>query len=937
MAVFTTTPPGSQYFDAPEYVTDTRHKLALKLLGYNAQGQQNTFGKISSWLIPGHAVVANRVAKKIAKESGARDAAGNIQDDLENRIAKVMTMIGVGQTVAGAATGNPQMIQGGIKNTTQSIGGLMAAGSGADMSNDSSSQYYKKGGKIMKPKKMKRYELGGLIEDIDMIDKRTGKKVGEVSYGERIFDKTANKKMLSFYEKKDSEGLGKYILKELSTHPDMKGRAAFAFAGGGEIKDGDPKESGYLYLGKKGGKSIFYRKDDNEIIDENGASVEGEVKKGGNGKLYVKGFDDNRKWVRVDDGMIVRFVNSDNKEVEEAPTRYYTNKQAKDKGIIKPAIKNAANDAFNGAKAGEGANGGAEKSTFIPIGKLLTGVNIGYFYDTKTKKLYSSTNSGALEESLLDVTKADNGDLIIELGNGKKRTIRSNKDGSYTIYGEATEGGNIKSQRVKALSEKEAIDIRTRNKGLNDAADLAATKTAEEIINKSAAGEVLTSKEREAMDAHISKTMGIDSDNTTETPKTTPTTKTPSTTAKNASTTTKTAGGKSASGKGKIYAPPTELKDGQGVKEFQQWAKDKGYEAELGKPGVDGKYGDFTKSAWEKHKEEYLKDRAGKTTTATTAITTNPELSTTTPQIATTMPMESTTITVPELSTTTPQIATTTPFENSKKPEFDVGTATEIGMDLGRVLIGAIGASKDLPEYEVPDAWKKYVNKIRQMQNEGLSPEERAYANNNLLRNYAYGIQSIRNATGGSGSTGAVLGALVGLGGNMQDAALKVLNADVEKRSQNLSNYGKVLEQDMNLDMAQYQQSYNEALQSRNAFAQLAHSGVQQMTDRMQYEKTYGKGSKYDQLMDAYIDRTKETKTSIDSPSALNTLQDKTISQFDIENSGFTEAQKMQLRKAMGMERQPLQPPTTLTTTLPPIALPQVTTTLPQIPLPPPY
>lgn len=838
MSVFTTTPPLSQHFDAPEYVTDNRALLAMKLLGYNAQGEQNTWGKVSSWMMPGHAVVANRVAKKISKESGARDTAGNVQDDLDNRIAKVMTILGVGQAAAGVATGNPQLIQGGIKNTAQGVGGVMAAGSGADMSDDFSTQYYKKGGKICKPKsKGKKYNLGGLVEDIDMIDKQTGKKVGEVSYGERIFDKGANKKMVSLYEEGDAEGLGHYILKELSTHPDMKGRAAYAFVKGGEIKSGEGED--YIFIGNLTGYPHYYNKKDGfvywlpseESIDKN-VSTDNLIK------------EDGFKVTKNENGTITADYYGDIRTIEFTP------------------------------------NGKAHVSS--PDG-VLYGVG-------------QSFTKSALE-----------GGLAIK----KQEMAKRKEEDRAKAEAEDTERQRNNQKQVNS----DAINRYNSGETILDGEKAVITK---DIANKRKNKQPLTQAESDFEDKRMTEVLSSTTDATTST-KTPPATKTTGT-----GTGTKTTG--KGSGKGKIYAAPDELKDKDGVKAYQEWAKSKGYESELGKPGVDGKYGDFTKASWEKHKEEYLKEKSTPATTDTPAVT---ERMKDVEKIPTKVPgkdgvplVSDKAIDISKAKQGTNITGTTTIDATGKKPEFDVSNAAEVGMDLGRILIGAIGASKDLPEYQVPDAWKKYVNKIRQMQDEGLSPEERAYANNNLLRNYAYGIQSIRNQSDVS-SSGAALGALVGLGGNMQDAALKVLNADVEKRSRNLNNYGNVLQQDMNLDMAQYQTKYQEAAASRNAYAQLAHAGVQQLEDRKQYNQSYGKGSKYDQLMDAYIQRVQETKTSIANPTNINSLPATNITEQDINNSGFTDAQKQELRTKMGLkspeEKWQLPPsPFTSTTTIAP-------------------
>ncbi len=851
MSVFTTTPPLSQHFDAPEYVTDKRALLAMKLLGYNAQGEQNTWGKVSSWMMPGHAVVANRVAKKISKESGARDTAGNVQDDLDNRIAKVMTILGVGQAAAGVATGNPQLIQGGIKNTAQGVGGVMAAGSGADMSDDFSTQYYKKGGKICKPKsKGKKYNLGGLVEDIDMIDKQTRKKVGEVSYGERIFDKGANKKMVSLYKKGDSEGLGHYIIKELSTHPDMKGRAAYAFVKGGEIKKGGGDK--YIFMGNDTqGNATYFDKDEDRIVIVN---AKGDIE-------YSP------------------LITNDKKAAENGKDYYYT-----------ISYKGYDGKTYNRSFGTGGDSGRTNVMNLDDGGKKI-----------------ESAGTKLSQEGIASVAKKREKEYEINVGVANRFKQKAEAKRNAIVSSKASASGTPVTKQTPKSDNSDAITRYNNGETILDGEKAVIAKA---IRDKRKSGATLTQEEKDFEAKRMTEVLSSTTDATTST-KTPPATKT-------TGTGTKTTG--KGSGKGKIYAAPDELKDEDGVKAYQEWAKSKGYESELGKPGVDGKYGDFTKASWEKHKEEYLKEKSTPvaTTTDTTTVTT-PLTTTNTTTDTTTISTDNTTTDTTTITT----FVTTTPIEpTGKKPEFDVSNAAEVGMDLGRILIGAIGASKDLPEYQVPDAWKKYVNKIRQMQDEGLSPEERAYANNNLLRNYAYGIQSIRNQSDVS-SSGAALGALVGLGGNMQDAVLKVLNADVEKRNRNLNNYGNVLQRDMEINTFNYQQKYQEAAASRNAYAQLAHAGAQQLTDRMEYNRTYGKGSKYDQLMDAYIQRVQETKTSIANPTNINSLPATNITEQDINNSGFTDAQKQELRTKMGLkspeEKWQLPPsPFTSTTTIAP-------------------
>jgi hypothetical protein len=51
---------------------------------------------------------------------------------------------------------------------------------------------------------------------------------------------------------------------------------------------------------------------------------------------------------------------------------------------------------------------------------------------------------------------------------------------------------------------------------------------------------------------------------------------------------------------------PSELANSAGVKKFQDWLVANNFGSELGRFGADSKFGNFTKAAWDKHKNDYL-------------------------------------------------------------------------------------------------------------------------------------------------------------------------------------------------------------------------------------------------------------------------------------------------------------------------------------------
>jgi hypothetical protein len=74
---------------------------------------------------------------------------------------------------------------------------------------------------------------------------------------------------------------------------------------------------------------------------------------------------------------------------------------------------------------------------------------------------------------------------------------------------------------------------------------------------------------------------------------------------------------------GKLHPIPKALVNSSGVGKFQEWVNNVA-PGILGRFGVDRKYGDFTKNAWEKYGERYLKELSGGSTSSTSTTSTQP-------------------------------------------------------------------------------------------------------------------------------------------------------------------------------------------------------------------------------------------------------------------------------------------------------------------------
>jgi len=112
--------PTSKFYISPDYDTSLFRKIALGALGYNSNGSQNVFGKITSWL-PGYNVLSNLAAQNVA--SG--DTKQNIGDDLDNRLAKNQIGLGAIKTALMASSGLSSLAGDNTKTVTLADGSKM--------------------------------------------------------------------------------------------------------------------------------------------------------------------------------------------------------------------------------------------------------------------------------------------------------------------------------------------------------------------------------------------------------------------------------------------------------------------------------------------------------------------------------------------------------------------------------------------------------------------------------------------------------------------------------------------------------------------------------------------------------------------------------------------------------------------------------------------
>src|SRR6185295_7422030 len=195
--LFNTQAPGpSSHYVSPQYVQGDGKNFLMNLAGYKSTGQHNAWGKLVTAINPAAGIVGSTIAGAIAKNAGATDTSGNIGQELPRDFQKFISGAQIGANIAKGDIG------GAVGSAAQGIGTVNAMPK-PNLSDDAEISYYNKGGKMKKG------------EDVALVDKKTGGKVGEMSYNERIFSKDYTKKMDEFKKAKDYLGLGKFIAKEI--------------------------------------------------------------------------------------------------------------------------------------------------------------------------------------------------------------------------------------------------------------------------------------------------------------------------------------------------------------------------------------------------------------------------------------------------------------------------------------------------------------------------------------------------------------------------------------------------------------------------------------------------------------------------------------------------------------------------------------------------
>lgn len=183
---------------------------------------------------------------------------------------------------------------------------------------------------------------------------------------------------------------------------------------------------------------------------------------------------------------------------------------------------------------------------------------------------------------------------------------------------------------------------------------------------------------------------------------------------------------------------------------------------------------------------------------------------------------------------------------------FDsIGGANGI-YDIGKFVTGLIGANQKLPTWKIPQDWTDYTRMTRARANEGLSAAERANYYNQLENNYVTDVTNFRNNSSGNsaffaGNEGAAI--------NRRNAgALPVEALDAQIRRENLGQYGDAAYRGVGFDRQLFEDKYNYAMMNKQAASGIAAQGLQGLFDETQNYQYTKPGSAYGNLMKSQTD-----------------------------------------------------------------------------------
>jgi hypothetical protein len=211
--------------------------------------------------------------------------------------------------------------------------------------------------------------------------------------------------------------------------------------------------------------------------------------------------------------------------------------------------------------------------------------------------------------------------------------------------------------------------------------------------------------------------------------------------------------------------------------------------------------------------------------------------------------------------------------------------------DAGRALIGIRGAMEEVPEYQTGEMYNLAMDEMTARRDLGMSDEEIAFSRNLAERGYGYDVKNVRRLAGGS--AGVALGNLGRAQGQLYDQYANIAAADQRVRRANRDQFYRGAMADENINRQKFQDEFQQAVMNKQSGAMLVNDALSNMDERMQFNKAYGKGSPYYEMMKSTWQSSEQER--INKEEALRNTQQANIDKLNKQKEDYqSELDKMQ-------------------------------------------
>ena len=211
--------------------------------------------------------------------------------------------------------------------------------------------------------------------------------------------------------------------------------------------------------------------------------------------------------------------------------------------------------------------------------------------------------------------------------------------------------------------------------------------------------------------------------------------------------------------------------------------------------------------------------------------------------------------------------------------------------DAGRALIGIRGAMEEVPEYQTGEMYNLAMDEMTARRDLGMSDEEIAFSRNLAERGYGYDVKNVRRLAGGS--AGVALGNLGRAQGQLYDQYANIAAADQRVRRANRDQFYRGAMADENINRQKFQDEFQQAVMNKQSGAMLVNDALTNMDERMQFNKAYGKGSPYYEMMKSTWQSSEQER--INKEEALKNTRQSNIDNLNKRKEDYqSELDKMQ-------------------------------------------